>query len=174
MNNVTNYILKIDTKISLTLFEFCTKNKYIEKIVEVIVATSSYIFTILYLIGFLYVIFDNEDISIMKYIFTPLVSILIAQILRKTINRTRPFITLCKKPIVYHRATSSMPSNHSVCISIIMMGLLRLGIFNAYSIIILCVLACVSRIMALVHYPLDVIFGVCLGISIGTISYYIL
>lgn len=83
----------------------------------------------------------------------------------------RPFVTFLQvQPLVIESSYTSFPSGHATIFfalaTAVMMYHRRLG----YFFMVCAVLIAISRVMAGVHYPVDVIFGAAIGIFIAWLS----
>lgn len=164
----------LNQKIFDILFKFGNKHK---KLTVFTTIYSCYLFFIMYLIGYLYIFLNFDKYgykTLLKYIFIPLATIFIAKILRRKIKSKRPFEKLNITSLVEHKGGNSMPSNHSA--SAIVLALALTSIFPQYFIffIILAIITGVVRIMAGLHYPIDVLFGIGLGLTMGILGFFIL
>ncbi len=117
---------------------------------------------------------DNLDslINLLKYIFIPIFALIISCFMRKVINNKRPFEVFSIEPIVSHKKGNSTPSNHSTSAMVISFALVFISeLFKPY-IFILAIITGISRIMAGIHYPFDVVLGLCLGGLVGKIGFF--
>lgn len=111
----------------------------------------------------------------LRILCIPALVFLIVTILRKAINRKRPYEKY-KIPSLFGKSSSgeSMPSRHTACAFIISMAALyaytRVGcLFLALSILI-----AASRILSGVHYVGDVLAGAGISILFGIVFFFIL
>ncbi|WP_317368076.1 phosphatase PAP2 family protein [uncultured Tyzzerella sp.] len=164
----------LNQKIFDILFKFGNKHK---KLTVFTTIYSCYLFFIMYIMGYIYIIYNIHKFGykiLIKYAFVPLVTIIIAKILRKKIKAKRPFEKLNITSLVAHKGGNSMPSNHSA--SAMVLALALTYILPQYFIffIILAIITGVFRILAGLHYPIDVLFGFILGLIIGILGFFIL
>ncbi len=164
----------LNQKIFDILFKFGNRHK---KLTVFTTIYSCYLFFIMYLIGYLYIFIHFNKYGykgLLKYIFVPLITIIIAKILRKKIKSKRPFEKLNITSLVKHKGGNSMPSNHSA--SAMVLALALTYILPQYFIffIILAIITGTVRILAGLHYPIDILFGFALGLLIGTLGFFIL
>ena len=103
-------------------------------------------------------------------IIKPLIAFLIVTLLRKLINRARPFETYGFTPLVSHSHGESFPSRHTLSSTII--GLVSfyvspvigtLGIINA-------ILVSLSRLLTCVHYPNDIVSAIIVAVIVFIIN----
>jgi len=87
---------------------------------------------------------------------------------------TRPFVVQHVEPLIPHGADNGFPSDHTlvamVAATTIFVYRRKLGVFLG----ILAVLVGVSRVMAKVHYPIDIIGSIALAIASTCIAWIIL
>ncbi len=164
----------LNQKIFDILFNFGNKHK---KLTIFITIYSCYLFFIMYLIGYFYIFFNFKQYgykTLVKYILVPLITIIIAKILRKKINSKRPFEKMNIVSLVKHKGGNSMPSNHSASAMVLAISLTYIIPQYAMVFIILAIITGVFRIIAGLHYPIDVLFGFFIGILIGVLGFFIL
>lgn len=124
-----------------------------------------------------------EDVFIPE-ILIPLTGFVFCSILRRGINRKRPFAITGEEPLIEKKNEGgSFPSRHAFSAFVIGFTILFLsitfhltvGIIVGVIILILGAIICYLRVLAKIHYPSDVIFGACLGAVwavVGLILYY--
>ncbi|WP_250277867.1 phosphatase PAP2 family protein [[Clostridium] colinum] len=164
----------LNQKIFNILFDFGNRHK---KLTIFITIYSCYLFFIMYLIGYVYIFLNFEKFgykTLLKYIFVPLITIIIAKILRKNINSKRPFEKMNITSLVEHKGGNSMPSNHSASAMVLAMALTYISPKYFLFFIILAIITGIFRIIAGLHYPIDVLFGFLLGLLIGILGFFIL
>ena len=164
----------LNQKIFDILFNFGNKHK---KLTIFITIYSCYLFFIMYLIGYFYIFFNFHQYgykTLVKYILVPLITIIIAKILRKKIKSKRPFEKMNITSLVKHKGGNSMPSNHSASAMVLAISLTYIIPQYAMFFIILAIITGVFRIIAGLHYPIDVLFGFFIGILIGVLGFFIL
>ncbi len=182
-NNKNNKKIKkfynLNQSLFLAIFEFASQNNFIKHITKYSVLIFPNIFFILYFLGLFYMIYlffynNNNLISLFKYIFIPIFALIISNIMRKIINNKRPFEVFNIEPIVSHKKGNSTPSNHSTSAMVISFALVFISDLFAPFIFIFAIITGISRIMAGVHYPFDVILGLFLGAFVGKIGFFYL
>jgi undecaprenyl-diphosphatase len=92
------------------------------------------------------------------------VSIMLLQVIFPT---NRPFIALGTTLLIPHLASPSFPSSHAVYSAVCAGFLWQLREKWGLWAFVAVVLIGIARVMALVHYPLDVIVGVSIGILLS-------
>lgn len=89
-----------------------------------------------------------------------------ARLLKEIFRLDRPFVTHQLAPLV-HTAGYSFPSEHAAVYGALSVILFSLDKPLGYAMMVFTVLVMVSRLIVGVHYPLDVLAGVCVGIVSG-------
>lgn len=164
----------LNQKIFDILFNFGNKHK---KITVFITIYSCYLFFIMYLIGYIHIFLNFYKYNykgVLKYVFIPLITIIIAKIIRKKINSKRPFEKMNITSLVKHKGGGSLPSNHSTSAMVLAISLTYIAPKYFIIYIILALITGVSRIMSGLHYPIDVLSGFILGFTTGFLGFYIL
>lgn len=100
---------------------------------------------------------DKRRMLILSLITLPL-SFVIARILNRVIDDPRPFVVLNVQPLIAHSSDNGFPSDHTL-ISMTFAAIVYV-INKKWGIVLtfVALLVGISRVMALVHHPLD-IFG---------------
>lgn len=86
----------------------------------------------------------------------------------------RPFVTLHVAPLIAHTPDNGFPSDHAL-LSMVLTGVAYY--FNkkiALAMLVLSVLIGTARVAALVHSPLDIIFGWVIALVAVGVSYYLI
>ncbi len=158
------YIFKI-------LYGIGLKNK---KIVKYIAKLLPLFFIVIYSLGIIYVaVFKNTHI--IKFICVPLFTLLSVSIIRKLVKRKRPFEKIPDiEPIIHHENGESFPSRHTVSSVIISMAFIYINPQIGIIMLIISFFVGLSRIMAGVHYPSDVLSGIIYSIIIGYLGFFII
>lgn len=104
----------------------------------------------------------------------PAVTFVSVTILRKIIDKPRPYEALNIDPLIKKDTKGkSFPSRHSASIFTIAMASFMFSPEVAVVLIIMGVIMCVSRVLAGVHYISDVVCGALYSIILGLIGLYI-
>lgn len=104
----------------------------------------------------------------------PAVTFVSVTILRKIIDKPRPYEALNIYPLIKKGTKGkSFPSRHSASIFTIAMASFMFSPEAAVVLIIMGVIMCVSRVLAGVHYISDVVCGALYSIILGLIGLYI-
>ena len=80
------------------------------------------------------------------------------------INEPRPFMTYAIKPLINHAADDSFPSDHTIIMTIIAASYSYYRSKYSTFFIIFLFLTGIARVYVGVHYPLDIVGGIILGI----------
>ena len=78
------------------------------------------------------------------------------------------------KSLIYHKGGNSFPSNHSTSAMVLAMALGHIFPLFIFCFIILAIITGTLRIMAGVHYPIDVLAGLFIGFVFGYLGFFIL
>ena len=85
-------------------------------------------------------------------------------LLQALFHTDRPFVALGTQPLIPHPPTPSFPSGHATYSGIMTGFLWQLNEKWGALAFVALILICTARVLALVHYPIDVVVGACLGI----------
>ncbi|MEG0276063.1 MAG: phosphatase PAP2 family protein [Coprobacillus sp.] len=146
-----------------TILTYIRKRPLLEKILLWVVKYSPYITMAIYPCIIIYLLIIQSPLLI-KVLYKPLGAFLVVTIIRKLVNRPRPYETLNIEPLVSHKKGESFPSRHAV--SSVIIGLVCfyvspiLGIFG----VIVATIVCLSRIIAGVHYISDVLTAIAIAV----------
>ena len=142
-SNMLNYIHSKKELKTLILFI----NKYLPYVMYVF-----YPLLIMYLLVIKHPLFMHTMIK-------PLVAFISVTIIRKMINRKRPYEYMNITPLVSHKLGQSFPSRHTLSAMIIALVTLNINTTLGIIMIILASLIGLCRILAGVHHISDVIAG---------------
>lgn len=110
----------------------------------------------------------KEPRQLWKFIIIPGISFILLSIGRNIINAPRPYERWQITPlIVRHKKGDSMPSRHVFSAALIAMCALRLNIGIGICLLVLTVVAAVTRVIGGVHFPKDVLMGMLCGVVAG-------
>lgn len=130
------------------------------------------------LTGLMYVLYPllllllaaRKDDRLLPVFLVPLVSFVILSVIRKRINRPRPYTAWPIDPLIYKKTTGkSMPSRHIFSSVVISMVMLSIAPAAGIILLILSALMGLIRVIGGIHYPSDVLVGYACGIAAGLI-----
>ena len=140
-----------------------------------IIFTAKYLYLIIVLIALIVFAFlpKEQKVKFLKIIIVAIpLSLILTWIGAHLIFDPRPFVVENIKPLIPHSADNGFPSDHTL---VSMMAALAVLIFNKKAgafLASLAILVGISRVLALVHHPLDIIGSIIIAIiSIG-IGYF--
>lgn len=113
----------------------------------------------------LYLYLTHSSYLLMS-IYKPICAFLFVTIIRKIINRPRPYETMDIESLVTHKSGESFPSRHSVSATIIALSAFYVHPILGSLALFVATCICVGRILAGVHYISDVIVAVLIAIII--------
>lgn len=118
---------------------------------------------------------NDEKTKLVKIVLVPAITFLTCTLLRKVVNRRRPYEQYQIDPIIIkHKKGQSLPSRHVVSAFIIAMGGLYINIGYGVALFVLSLFIAIIRPIAGVHYISDVIAGIAMGILFGYIGFFII
>lgn len=122
----------------------------------------------------IFIIAFKGKVTERKALLLTLLALPIAVIIAKAINlffyEPRPFVSLNIAPLIPQRADASFPSRHASIMSAIAFAYLYCKSKWTLLLILLAFWVGLSRIYVGVHYPLDILGGVGVGIASVTIA----
>ncbi len=158
---------KLDKQIILSLLNFFERHKLLKQLCVITTKLSSKLFITIYL----YVLFFAYKTNNINLIIFPFVTLLITIALQKIFFRKRPFEELGIENDTKHENSSSFPSKHSSSAFVIGMSCLYINSLFGILMLLLAIITGLSRIFCFVHYPTDVMIGMVIGISFGTLLF---
>lgn len=110
----------------------------------------------------------NRDGRWIKVTAVPAVFFILLTVIRRGINRPRPYETWNISPLIYKDTKGrSMPSRHVFSAAIIAMAFFSIYQLAGIIFLVCSLLLAVIRILGGVHYPSDVICGFLIGVATG-------
>ena len=155
------------------IYFFTAKNKWAEKTAVFITQLSKPAFIIIYIAGILTLYATGKEGTV-KMIAVPFFTLVFNTILRKLLNKPRPFLTDGVEKLVEHGESGSFPSNHACSSMIISLSYILVCPRAVLPLIIFSFFTGLSRIMTGVHYPLDVLCGWLISLISGCIFFVLL
>ena len=138
----------MNKRLFFLMYNMAKDNKAIGKMAVFVASHTNKIYALVYLIGIVYAFFQNSNL-LFRFILIPFITIVYNSILRKILNRPRPF-----KELGAMAWCSIFPVVGAI--------LIVLAIFTG-----------LSRVMTGVHYPIDVFLGWLIAIIIGCLGFFV-
>ena len=116
----------------------------------------------------------ERDVRIIKVILIPFVIFVLTTIIRKIIDKPRPYVVLNIEPLIRRDKTGeSFPSRHVLSVCIIAMACFFINPWIGAIMTIIAVLIAVIRVLAGVHFIKDVVIGAIIGYVIGGLAFWL-
>lgn len=109
-------------------------------------------------------LFITHNSLLLSTLLRPLSAFIFVTVLRKIINRKRPYESMNIQPLIQHKSGESFPSRHALSAMIIALVCIDINIYLGIIMFILAIVICLSRIIAGVHYISDVIVAVIIAV----------
>ncbi len=132
------------------------------------------VIAVVYILICIFVLVSNP-LLIIRVVTVPLFAFVLVTILRKAINKKRPYEVYDFSPIRFGKKIKqgqSFPSRHCVSASVIAIACMAFVPWLGWALLVLAVIVAVSRVISGVHFVLDVVCGLVLGLIIGIIGFY--
>ena len=110
----------MNKRLFFLMYNMAKDNKAVGRIAVFVASHTNKIYALVYLIGIIYAFFQNSNL-LFRFILIPFITIVYNSILRKILNRPRPFKELGIESLIEHEDKGSCPSNHAVSAMIIAM-----------------------------------------------------
>ena len=116
----------------------------------------------------------NRDVRFWRGLLVPGVAFVVLSVVRDRINAPRPYEVLDIQPLI-HKETKghSMPSRHVFCMFLIAVTFLWAFAPLGWVLLGFGVLLALTRVVAGVHFPRDVLVGALCGIVAGVIGFWV-
>ncbi|MDD8049061.1 MAG: phosphatase PAP2 family protein [Thomasclavelia sp.] len=148
------------------------RSKKLDKLILMIVKIFPFIIAIIYGVTLIHLYLSHSSLFI-NTVLIPLISFSIVTLIRKIIDRPRPFIKYDFEPLYYKKEGESFPSRHTVSAISIAVALFHVNMVIGIVVLILASLVALSRILSGVHYPSDVIVGILIALLVYIAVYLI-
>lgn len=157
----------------ISITNFCRKTKFREKIILTLCKYSPICMFFMYFITIIY-IYIIKSPKLFLYIILPAIDVTFISVLRKILNKPRPYDQLNYIPIGKYKngKGQSFPSRHTSSAFIIGIGCLYLNKTYGIVMLILALLIAVSRIISGVHYLKDILAGASISLILGYIGFF--
>ncbi len=127
----------------------------------------------LYGSGMLYLIFQ-DPMKLIFYLSVPALVFVAVSIIRAKLDWLRPFEELAFEPLIGHGKGKSFPSRHTASAFIIGMACLYVSWWLGALALLLALGVGVTRILAGLHYPRDVLAGMVISVVVGYGCFFLL
>lgn len=142
-----------------------------------VIFAAQYLYLLVIVIGILFVLFAKSSVRksllLLSAVSLP-ISFVIGKLLEHVITSPRPFMVEHVQPLILHAAGNSFPSSHTLLAmavaSIVFVYNKKLGVFSA----VLALLVGVSRVIAKLHYPQDILGSIAIAVGVTYLSWRIL
>ena len=143
----------------IKLISFCRKTKLRENIMKFLCKFTPLVVVLIYLFSLVF-LFINRNEKLLMFTFIPASNFIFITILRKILNKPRPYDVFNHVPLINYTKGKgkSFPSRHTssafiIAISYFYINNIPLGLFMIFIAFIIGL----SRIIAGVHFPKDII-----------------
>lgn len=118
---------------------------------------------------------EADRATLIKCVTVPAVTFLALTVLRRFINRPRPYETYNIKPLIPRdKKGESFPSRHTASVFIIAMVYLYLNTAVGIAALIIGIMIAASRVLAGVHFIKDVVVGALFSVILGVFGLFII
>lgn len=107
---------------------------------------------------------------LLETILRPLSAFILVTLIRKIINRKRPYETIDIIPLSKHKQGESFPSRHTVSAFAIAFACLNVNVTLGGFMVILAIIIASTRVLCGVHYLSDVISAIVIALIIALIK----
>ena len=108
--------------------------------------------------------------EILSVFFSGTLAYVLALILKNLFHISRPFLILPGVQPLFNKTTFSIPSEHAIFFSALALSLFFLHKKAGYIFMFFALLIGIARIIAGVHFPIDILGGFILG---GIVAYFV-
>ena len=117
----------------------------------------------------------TKDLRLLRLVLVPAVSFVSLSVVRRGLNRPRPYEALDIVPLIPRdKKGESFPSRHVFSVFVIAMTWGWVCPPVGYVLGVVGVLLAVTRVVAGIHFPRDVLAGALLGVACGWVGFYLL
>ncbi len=156
----------MDTVIYMQVYNFIQAHPRLHKPVVFVNDVSPKIMMVLFY-GLMPVLVVMLDFRVIAFAAFPLIELLTVTKFRDKIDRPRPFDVLDVTPLEEHSSGHSFPSLHCSSSFVITMALFYINPLLGTIGLTVSVLVALSRLLAGVHYPSDILAGIAIGVLFG-------
>lgn len=113
--------------------------------------------------------------KLIKSVLVPAMMLVFVSVLRKIINRPRPYTALDIEPIIKkEKQGESMPSRHIFSVFMIAMTFLYVCPLWSLAFFVTGIVLGIIRVIGGVHYPSDILVGALIGILSGVVGFFVI
>lgn len=159
----------LDEKIFLLLFKQMKDNR-IAYVIRLVALYASKVFLVTYVLLMLWLAV-NRAFMLLPYLLGPALSLLSVIVIRRFVNRKRPFEIFGFEPLIEHETGCSFPSKHGTSAFAIAIAMMWVHPLLGCIGILFAVLTGISRIMVGVHYPSDIMGGLGVAMIVSLLTY---
>lgn len=152
-----------------TTLTYIHSHSNLKKIIIILARYAPIITFIVYPSLIIYLFFANSPL-LLETILRPLSAFILVTLIRKIINRKRPYETMDIIPLSKHKQGESFPSRHTVSAFTIAFACLNVNVTLGGFMIILAIIIACTRILCGVHYLSDVISAIVIALIIALIK----
>ncbi len=163
----------MDKKLFLLMYNFTAERKAVKWVVIKLAALSKTFFFAVYGLGAL-VLALSKPLLLVRFLLIPFLVLCYNSLLRKLINRKRPFVRFKLEPLLSHEENGSCPSNHGASAMVISLAFYLINPYISLFLFVLALFTGISRVCSGVHYPFDVLLGWLIGGITGIVGFIIL
>ena len=151
-------------KLYINMLETIRKN-HLDQPITFLAKYLPYIMYTFYPLLIIYTYLYRKDLFLTT-LLKPAFAFLFVTVVRKIINRPRPYDYMNIEPLVGHKHGESFPSRHAVSSMIIALVSIDVNVLLGLFLLIIAFLICLSRILCAVHHISDVIISIIIAIIV--------
>ena len=153
------------------MLNFIHSHKFIKQMILFINHYFTYFMYIIYPLILIYLLMTKNQLFLVTLI-KPLLAFSIVTIIRKFINRKRPYETMKIKALFSHKSGQSFPSRHTVSAMIIALVCFDIHIVLGSFLLFIALCISLGRVLAGVHYISDVIVAMIIAFIIYLLKFF--
>lgn len=139
------------------------------KCLDFIINATEIIMVLFYIILLAFLFFTHNELLLACIIY-PAATLITVSLIRKKINRPRPYDKYSLDAVHLHRHGHSFPSRHAACAIIIALMALRVNIVLGIIGIILALAVSIARILGCLHFISDVVVAAMVACAFAYLS----
>ena len=159
-------LILFDTNLYMKIHNFIMKHKKLHKPVIFLNDKAPKVMMILFY-GLMPILVVMRDIRVIAFAACPLIELTLVTKFRDKVDRPRPFDVLDVTPLESHSSGHSFPSLHCSSSFVITTSLFYINPYLGIIGLIVSIVVAVTRLLVGVHYPLDVLTGILIGLAFG-------